>query len=135
MVDAAYLAGIIDGEGSVILYKRREVVAVMLTVSNTAKQLLDWIADKTGVGAVCSQYKETEKRKATWFWRCNADAAESVLQQIRPYLVLKSAQADLALATQKQLRDPGLKATHSWQMEYLDKMRALNKRGPVTIET
>ena len=130
MADSAYLAGILDGEGSIIMYKRRDVVAVMLTVSNTAKKLLDWIADKTGVGAVCAQYQETEKRKATWFWRCNADAAESVLRQIRPYLVLKSAQADLALETQQQLRDPALKSDRSWQMESLKKMRALNKRGP-----
>lgn len=133
MVDAAYLAGIIDGEGSIILYKRRDVVAVMLTVSNTAKKLLDWIADKTDVGAICAQSKETEKRKASWFWRCNADAAESVLQQIRPHLVVKSAQADLALQTQKQLRDPALKADRSWQLECLDKMRALNKRGPLLV--
>jgi hypothetical protein len=125
-----YLAGIIDGEGSIILYKRRDVVAMMLMVSNTGKMLLDWIAETTGVGAVCAQYKATQKRKATWFWRCNADAAESVLKQIRPHLVLKTAQADLALKTQERLRNSALKADRTWQEEWRQRMRALNRRGP-----
>jgi hypothetical protein len=102
----------------------------MLMVSNTGKMLLDWIAETTGVGAVCAQYKATQKRKATWFWRCNADAAESVLKQIRPYLVLKTAQADLALKTQERLRNSALKADRTWQEEWRQKMRALNRRGP-----
>ncbi len=126
-----YIAGIIDGEGSIILYKRRDdVVAMMLVVSNTGKKLLDWIAETTGVGSVCAQYAATDKRKATWFWRCNAEAAESLLKQIRPHLILKTVQADLALEIQVRLRNPVLKADRSWQEEWRQKMRALNKRGP-----
>lgn len=30
------------------------------------------------------------------------------------------------------MRDPALKADRTWQMDYLDRVRALNKRGPQT---
>lgn len=130
-MDAAYLAGIIDGEGSIILHLRDgKSVAMYLSVTNSSRAMLEWIKDKTGVGSICDQKQEGERNKATWFWRCSGDAAVSVIQQIRQCLVVKAVQADLALEVQQRLRDPALKADRSWQLECLEKMRARNKRGP-----
>lgn len=133
VAQAAYIAGIMDGEGSVILGKHREIAVLHVGVTNTDRVMLDWLAEKTGVGAVNSQYKETEIRKATWFWRCNAEAAESLLGQIQPYLITKSRQAILGMVTQQRLRDPALHAEHGWQMEHIQQMKLMNKRGPVAV--
>lgn len=135
--DAAYLAGLVDGEGSVMLYRRRDVVAVRLAVANTHRGVLDWIVDTTDVGKVHNQYPErpstigdrTFIRKATFAWTCNADAAESVLQQLLPYMQIKPAQAELAIATQRALRDPAKKADRFWQEENWTAMKLMNKRG------
>jgi hypothetical protein len=119
-----------DGEGSVLLYKRRDVVAMKIVATNTDKPLLDWLSEVTGVGAVTAHRAEGERNRATFMWYCNADAAESVLRQIRPYLRIKAVQADLALETQARLRDPALKADRTWQEEYRQRMKSLNARGP-----
>lgn len=70
-----------------------------------------------------------------YFWHCNSDAALSVITQIRPYLVIKTVQADLAIDTQKRLRVPALKADRTWQQEHRLQMKELNRRGGVPVET
>lgn len=132
--EAAYLAGLIDGEGSIMLYMRRDVVAMMVTVTNTHVGLLNWVRDVTQVGAVCRQYAETSQRKASGFWRCNAEAAAGLLVQVQPYLIIKGRQCALALDTQARLADPALKADRSWHAEYHRRMKALNHRGPATVD-
>lgn len=42
---AAYLAGFIDGEGSIILLLRNGVPSMQLVASHTNKEVLDWMAD------------------------------------------------------------------------------------------
>lgn len=128
---AAYLAGLIDGEGSIVLYMRRDVVAMRVMVSNTHRGVLDWIQSLTGVGQTFNTRPETALNKASFQWWCNADAAESVIKQIHPYLIIKKTQAELALETQERLRNPQLKADRLWQAEYRLRMKALNRRGPV----
>lgn len=128
--EAAYLAGVLDGEGSVILYMRRDVVALRVTVANTYRPLLERVQQLTDVGDLYHQRDATAKHKAAYSWRCNAEAAESLLVQVRPYLVVKAAQADLALETQARLRDPAAKADRSWHLGACEQMRALNRRGP-----
>lgn len=129
-VDAAYLAGFIDGEGSIMLYMRRDVVAIRLTASNTVKAILDWIATTTGIGRVQHMRAESPVHAASYAWQANGDGAVSVLRQIRPYMRVKVAQADLAIATQERLRQPHLKADRAWQAEWRTQMQTLNRRGP-----
>lgn len=129
-LDAAYFAGLFDGEGSVILYMRRTAVAMRIHIANTYVPILEWVKETTGVGSVMAGKKASNVNKAGWWWACNAEAAESVLRQIRPYLRIKAEQADLALETQARLRDPQLKADRTWQSEYRERMQAMNRRGP-----
>lgn len=128
--DAIYLAAFVDGEGSIMLGRRRDTASAILSVSNTKRPVLDWMVEATAVGAVQHQRAATEKTAASFFWRCTGDAAESVLRQIGPHLKLKGAQAQLAITFQERLRDPALKADRTWQQESLTRMQALNRRGP-----
>lgn len=129
-VDAAYLAGFWDGEGSIILGWRRDHVAVKMSITNCDRAALEWIAETTALSVVHAHRPDTERTRATWVWQVHSDAAESVLRQIRPYLKVKATQADLAIATQERLRDPALKADRTWQQEWREQMRELNRRGP-----
>ena len=127
--DALYMAGFIDGEGSIILTNRNNKAGVRLAVVNTNHDILLWLAEVTGVGAVCVHQAEAKHNKAGWMWNINSEAAESVLIQILPYLHIKRAQAELAIETQTRLRDPALNADRTWQAEYIVKMKTLNARA------
>jgi hypothetical protein len=129
--DAAYLAGIIDGEGSIMVLAKRDTCIVKVTVSNTHHPLLYWIQEVTGVGAVTAQPRANPAlHRVAMYFQCYSEAAESLLRQIAPYLRIKRAQADLALSVQERLRDARLKADPAWQQAAVAQMQALNRRGP-----
>ena len=132
--DAAYLAGMVDGEGSIFLYCRGRGASMRLAVTNTNPAIHAWCIDRTGVGATISRRGNTDKHKATGIWACNSQAAESVIQQIEPYLVLKREQAQLALDFMRRLRIPADKANGEWQEAYRLRMVQLNKRGPAEVK-
>lgn len=50
----AYLAGIIDGEGSISLVRlsRKKYPSPMISIASADKELLEWICTTTGCGAV-----------------------------------------------------------------------------------
>lgn len=129
VVDAAYIAGFLDGEGSIFLYHRRDKAAMRVTFANTSKPILDWIAEITDCGGYCVR-AQNQKHKQSFILQLNADAAYSLLRQVRPYLRIKHKQADLAMSFQERLRDPALNADSTWQQEYLLHMKAMNQRGP-----
>lgn len=130
-VQAAYVAGIIDGEGSVMLYRRRiGSVTLRVAVTNTCRELLDWLASATGVGAPHGHAKATDVRRETFMWHINGDAALSMLAQAVPFMTVKHRQAKLGIAFQRRLHTPKLKAEYQWQYEWMDRMRDMNRRGP-----
>jgi hypothetical protein len=53
-VDAAYIAGLIDGEGTVSLLRkhRQDSRQVVVSVSNTERPLLDYLIEAIGAGKV-----------------------------------------------------------------------------------
>lgn len=130
VVDAVYLAGIIDGEGSVMIQAKRNTVSIRVSVTNTYKPLIEWIRDITGLGGVYGGRIATERHAKRWDWWCDNEGAESLLRQIQPYMKVKAAQAALAIETQERLRDPALKADQTWQEEYRQRMKFMNRRGP-----
>jgi len=128
--DAAYLAGIIDGEGSIMVLSKRDTCIIKISVANTFVGLIEWLTEVTGIGSVVMTARASEKHKTGYHWQCYSEAAESLLKQILPYLRIKRAQAELALSVQERLRDARQKAERAWQQEAIATMQALNRRGP-----
>ena len=95
----AYLAGFIDGEGSIGIYgaNRRNNSAVRLMVNNTYLEVVDFIHALTGVGTVI--YKEGGKRKApSKIWQVTSVfEMRDVIVKLLPYLIVKKNQAMSAL--------------------------------------
>lgn len=129
-LDAAYIAGFLDGEGSFLLYMRRDVAAVRITATNTNRAVIEWLKEVCGVGIIVKGKTLSDKHRLTWHWNCNSESAELVLRQIRPYLKIKTEQADFAMTVQEKLRDPAQKADRSWQKEAHEHMKFLNRTGP-----
>lgn len=129
-VDASYIAAFIDGEGYIGAYVNRGSIAVKIGVANTYKPIVEWLETVTGAGSVVESRRSNPKHKTAYSWQIYAESAESLLQQISPYLRIKGDRAELALEIQERLRDPAQKADRSWQVEAAERFRVMNKRGP-----
>lgn len=133
-VEAAYLAGIIDGEGTISLYmnKGKQTVQVSLSIANTDRPLLNWARLLTGLGDTHFEKQTNPRHKIRGRWRCGADAAISVIRQIKPFLKIKSRQADLAILARERLKNVADRVDRSWQSVMVAEARRLNKTGPIT---
>ncbi len=142
-VEAAYIAGIIDGEGSISINRRKDrdgyksgfCFRPVLSVTNTNYALVEWLACTTGVGSTPLGAKPTNARhKPSKRWQVWTRQAAAVLCVVRPYLVIKIAQADIALrymATDYSHRGKhGLSdEQHTSQRSMYEQMKILNTRG------
>lgn len=85
----AYIAGIIDGEGSILLSKDKKMKfrAPMVTVSSTTIELLEFLKLHYG-GVICSHKTYKEHHKPNWSWRLVYDRALELLSDVEPYLIV-----------------------------------------------
>lgn len=96
----SYLAGFFDGEGSIGIYKngRRTGwtlrVQITQTISVRSTELLTVLRGRWG-GSLCPFNKKL--RRAAWNWQVSAKNGYLFLCDIRPWLLLKADQADVAL--------------------------------------
>lgn len=130
----AYLAGIIDGEGTICITGRPRMV---VAIYNSNPDLLDWI--KLHFGGYVNW---TPSRKPEWKPIGRVQFADSfaieILRGVLPFLVLKRRQAKIVLAYH-ETRLPlegGRRQGVPWQLAGLRegmrlKLKQLNKRGPV----
>ena len=98
--DAAYLAGLFDGEGSVY-YKRTKQIrhnrpgkpvhniwVIRMEIAMTEKSIINWVHDFTGVGHSGPRKVKPGKKKQ-WRWRCSHRDAYYVSRLIWPYAHVK----------------------------------------------
>lgn len=111
-VDAAYIAGLIDGEGTIRVKKdsRRELYyPIVIVVTNSNKDLVDIIHLTIGCGTVRPQLwerphnvwwsKNPIKQKKV-IWRLgifNKSDIYELLRQVYPYIILKRELAELVM--------------------------------------
>src|SRR5262245_58307366 len=132
IAEAAYIAGFIDGEGTIHIYRQvHGYCGVRVTVVNTVRAPIAWMVERTGIGTVFHRPPRVKKHRISYWWQASAEAATSLLHQIRPYLLIKGAQADVAMDLQARLAEPAFKADKQGQQEYYHRMHALNARGHI----
>jgi hypothetical protein len=84
----------------------------------------------TGIGSITERPPKKKTHSVSWHWRIQSDGAEGFLEQILPYLRIKSRQAELALTVQRRLKQPKDRVNRDWQSEALAQMKKLNRKGP-----
>lgn len=99
----AYLAGIIDGEGTIILAKTGPARAdgvryrtLRVSVSNTNTGLLNAVQAAYG-GVIRETMKASGNCKPGYSLRWFGEEAEAILNLIRQHLIVKAPQCELAL--------------------------------------
>lgn len=101
-----YLAGIIDGEGSIFLTKQN---VPTIEVGNTDFRLIQWLTKEIGGDfKVKSETRPNHKTAYVWYIRLTMDIL-NILKSTMPYLIIKKENAQKLLnfceqRLQKQMR-------------------------------
>jgi len=99
-VDAAYLAGLIDGEGTISLARkhRNDNRQLVITISSTERAILEYVLEVTGAGKITGK-RTYQSHHAPSFTYCVTNRqALDLLEQTFPYLrSYKVARARLVL--------------------------------------
>lgn len=99
--EAAYLAGLIDGEGTVTLSRihRNQMRYLVLSVCNNELGIIDWVHSVTGIGKITRKRRASAHHGLNLTWRVSSRRALSVLETVSPYMhSYKRKRAELALA-------------------------------------
>lgn len=126
---AAYIAGFLDADGSVMLYRRGRKAFLRVSFTNRSRETLDWIVNATGVGNVAGGKRQNQKHSYCWNAFVNSEAAASLLVQVLPFMLTKRVQAEIAIDYHQKLRDPSYAANVDWQQRAMSQMKELNRRG------
>lgn len=142
----AYLAGLIDGEGTITITSQklgrkgarnvRISYALTVAVYNTNRDVLDWLASTFG-GTVTSEKRKKPRpnQKLTHKWRVSITDALALLYHVLPYLRIKIQQANIAidfLTNRKKYRGTKLHASDTdtdWCESLKTRINLLNHRG------
>lgn len=115
----AYLAGIIDGEGTISIcdkrvmkrksqgirktnkvYRARINFSTSVSVANTDPRIIDWLIQNFG-GSMSHSKRQEENWRPKITWIMKTTEMVNILTQIVPYLVLKKEQAILMIEARK----------------------------------
>jgi hypothetical protein len=97
---AAYIAGLIDGEGTVTLTRkhRNEHRQVCVSISSTERGLLDFVLNATGAGKITNKSTSGRHHTPSFAYAVYNRQALALLQQTLPYLIsYKRDRAELIL--------------------------------------
>jgi hypothetical protein len=141
--DVCWLAGFLDADGNISIFKRKTWLAPSVGFTNTNKQIIDnvmRILDALGVGYNLSYQDRGERINAKPAWSIKVESKPRVLKLlnlVRDDLVGKQTQADLVLkwcelpsATTHKLTGGGVETRHPdgyWSIR--EEVQRLNHRG------
>jgi hypothetical protein len=103
--DKSYMAGIIDGEGSIIMNYNKPKTNPAVQVANTDKALMDWIKEKFTVTGLSVVYRNRHNPKWKDVYQLYIQGilnVYAVLTAIEPYLIIKKDKAKKAIDFLKQ---------------------------------
>ena len=113
-LDYAYIAGLIDGEGSICICKNvtktgKPSHILTVNIANTDRAMLDYVKNTMGVGTVAARpttrYLGTFGTKQQYQYSVTSTRALGFLAAIAPYLKLKRQRAALGILFQCRKRN------------------------------
>jgi len=136
---ASHLAALVDGEGTISIVKRetkrREAYRLSIRVYNTSETLKNYLEKRWGATTVRRKgRRKIHKDCYTMIW--TSSKAEDILRRIWPYLIIKTAQANLAVAFQTLVKNinPGCKGIPEKTLQQLrfmkEEINRMNEKGP-----
>jgi len=109
----AWAAGLIDGEGSIGIYQHtirpRPSWALQVTVGMTHRPTIERL--HAMFGGYMRGVNRRSPRRRLWFWQVSSATAVRVVRLVRPWLVTKAEEADLALRFAETIGPKGIKTS------------------------
>ncbi len=92
--EAAYCAGLYDGEGSAMMLNFKNKKMIKLIISNTDKRPILWLKERFQKCCVSSyQPKGISKKggayKLIWYFQVSGKTATLFLNVVKPYIIIK----------------------------------------------
>ena len=86
--ESAYLAGIIDGEGTVTLSRRNknDQRQLVVAISSTDNSLLMYLSEIVGAGKITNKRMHSPNHSPAYTYQLSNRQALSVLEQVAPFL-------------------------------------------------
>lgn len=138
--DLIYIAGFFDGEGSITIHHNFQPSprgkspnhTLQVSIGNTDRTVLDSIHAAFG-GSFSVRPGQKKNHREVFQWGARCRGALKFLKAIRPYLRMKCAQADVAIAYQERKTMQGPQrlspAVIMWREEQRHLIRQLNGRN------
>lgn len=104
-IEKGYIAGFMDGEGSIIFYKDRKILNPALQFPNTHKGAVEWLQKKLTTGSLAITVREKNNPKWKTLYQLHIHGAKQVydiLVVIEPYLIIKREKAQEAIRMLKE---------------------------------
>jgi hypothetical protein len=98
--EAAYIAALIDGEGTVTLtnHSRSKYRRLQVEIGNTDLELLKWVKNSIGAGQILLKRPYNERQALSYTYKIHSRQALNLLNQISSYLkTYKRKRAELVL--------------------------------------
>lgn len=138
--EAAYLAGLIDGDGCIHAVRQKKSnpshsdgFRLMLSVWNTNEAIIDYLHGLLG-GQRGSQDRGVAAHRPSHYWQISTNGVREVLPQLIPYMRIKRERAELALELASHLGqngrwEPPTPEVKELRMRLYEELKALNQRG------
>lgn len=94
--EAAWLAGVIDGEGSIVQVRARGRTW-RLVVYNTSHPFMLRVLEVAGCGRLAERKRIADHHKRCWVWTCYGPRTRALCRQMLPWLIVKRDKALQAL--------------------------------------
>jgi hypothetical protein len=136
--EAAYVAGIIDGEGTITLTKthRRENRRPVISISSTEMPLLRYVQAVVGAGRITRKMRTREHHSPSFAYAISSRQALALLARVTPYLrTYKSQRAQLLLSEYLLVTPPNGRYTPEQQAarrDFENRFFAISTRGGTT---
>lgn len=99
--ERAWLAGVIDGEGSVGIYRSTDGRRIEVQVGNTHLGFVSKIRDVVGCGSICLRHSKGTLHKGRkplyQYTMKGSERGLKLLEQVLPYLIIKKEKAEAIL--------------------------------------
>lgn len=131
----AYIAGLIDGEGTITLTREHcgENRRLVVSIANTELALLDFVRQAVGAGRVTRKRATSKAHTPSFAYRITSRQAVALLHQILPYLrSCKARRAHLAVTHYVEVTPRNGRYTtalHEERRAFEEEFLALCRRG------
>lgn len=137
---AAYLAGIIDGEGTFYIgqeVRHPKCFNSRILVVNTDIRLINWLKENCGGLVYTRSNSKNPSWKLKYEWITQKSQILPICEYVLPYLICKKEQAEVMIEFRKTFdkyrgrNNPVPENIHYFRLDLLSKLRKLNHSIPI----